>query len=250
MNIKNLISKSKRNHIYYIITFMILILIAVLLIIYTKMPYTILSMLVLSILLGFIALIYFIKRIINHKSLIKYLGIDNLENIQIIEKCSDNFIYQSPNNAYCDHIYINKEFIFIINNELLIIPIKEINKIVINQGKKVINPKTFNISKWQNTFLLTFNRGLPDTIYCVYEIKFYINNKCVESTLIKEVGEELLNIFNNINIKYELITINNFNDNIDRKKVMKKFKKDIIPGIIYLVVMLIIMFIFYIIYIR
>ena len=71
MNIKNLISKSKRNHIYYIITFTILILIAVLLIIYTKMPYTILSMLVLSILLGFIALIYFIKRIINHKSLIK-----------------------------------------------------------------------------------------------------------------------------------------------------------------------------------
>ncbi len=246
MNLKKLINKSKKNHIYWIITFIVLILIAIFLIIYANLPYTNLSMLLLSMFLGFGGLIYFAERIINFKKLINYCGIDNLDYEQILIKCNEKFTYQSPDNAFCDHIYVNKEYIYIVNNDVLIIPKKEINEIVVSQQMKIINPKTFNISKWQNTFLLTTNRGLPDTIYCVYEVEIHINGKCLKSSLIKEVGENLLDFFNSNNIKYKLITINNFNDDIYRKKGMTKFKKDVIPGIIFLIViMILIMIAFY-----
>lgn len=184
--------------------------------------------------LSMIALYYFLERIINFKDLIKYYGDDALSIKELMKKCDAN--YSSPNNVPCDHIYINNEYIILIDNHISIIPITKLKKLKFIQKKEVINEITFSTSKWQNTMLMTAWRGLPNTKYCFYEIILETNNAIVKGRLIRSVGNEVINLLKKMQLNLEIIHHPDFTDTEEIKMGKKTFAKDVIPGLVYLII--------------
>ena len=246
MNLKQIICKSKRRQLLFILIFTIMIIICIYFILCLNIDNKIKDSIYIAMILSVLSVIYFLKRLFNFNSLIEYYGKDKLNTKELINMYNSPFIYSSSNNAFCDHIFMTHNAIFLINNTLKTIPILDIQTITFEQKKEIINPTTFNISKWQNTFLMTSGRGLPNTAYCIYELTIIANDKCIKGKLIKQIGEEVMEELSKTNIKYKLYVIDNFDDKLEIEKGQSKFKKDIIPGIIFLIFIIIIMFFTYI----
>lgn len=187
-----------------------------------------------------IGMFYFVNRLKNLKFLIRYHGNDEHNVDGKHADTEDKIIYKSPNHAPLGHIIITDRHIISIDNAIEIIPIEQIRNIKFTQSKGVINSsKAFHPTKWQNTALMTLGRGWPDTIYAFYKVEVYIDDETIRLSLSKDVGENVIETLKNVSpIAIEKITIPNFDDDLERKAGKSKFWKDVLPGLLFLLIIL------------
>ena len=127
MNLKKIIRKSKRRQLFLSLIFIIMLLIC-LYIIFTGN--NIKRSLYMVTILCALSAIYFLKRLFNFNSLIEYYGQKELSIKELLNIYDSPVIYFSENKAFCDHIVITHNAIFLIDNTLKIIPILDIQEII------------------------------------------------------------------------------------------------------------------------
>lgn len=241
--ISNLIKKVKFRQLLWVIIFLICTILGILmsiLLLQQGRHYGLAVSTITTTIFCIIGMFYFVNRLKNLKFLVRYHGNDEYNVEGEYTDTEDKMIYESPNHTPLDHIIITDKHMISIDNAIEIIPIKQIRNIKFTQSKGVINSsKAFHPTKWQNTALMTLGRGWPDTIYAFYNVEVFIDDETIRLSLLKSVGENVIATLKNMSsIAIEEITMPNFDDNLERKAGKNKFWKDVLPGLLFLLIIL------------